>query len=97
MAWSPLACDLAEEGEAVEFSAESLCELWLFVAGEETLGKLKSFSVVPYDMEFRWELFCWKRVEVLEEVEEGSAPSSQARKVPGTIVAFFRSISDYRA
>ena len=72
MTWGPLACDPAKKGEAMEFCAKSLCELWLFVAGEESLGKLKSFSVVPYDMEIRWELFCWKRVEVLEEVEKGS-------------------------
>ena len=97
MAWSPLACHLAEKGETVEFSAECLCELWLFVAGEETLGKLKSFSVVPYDMELRRKSLRWKRVEVLEEMEEGSALSSQAGEVPGPIVAFFSSISDYRA
>ena len=97
MTWCPLACDLAKKGEGMEFIAECLSELGFFVAREETLSKLKSFSVVPYDMEIRWELFCWKRVEVLEEVEEGSALSSQARKVSGAIVASFCAVSDYRA
>ena len=96
MARGPLACDLAEKSEAVKFIAESLCELWLFITREETLGKFKRFSVVPDYVELRRKLLRWKRVKILEEMEEGSALGSKARKVPGTIVAFFCAISNYR-
>ena len=34
---------------------------------------MEGFSIVPYDVEIRWKLICWKRVKKLEEVEKGSA------------------------